>query len=155
MNRHWSSIQGNARHRSNNPGWHAQYVIKIVISIVINSTRSKLVGFTADNIPETFELIRLVFGNVSQNHCVIFDRSGRLKAGRISIDDDHLVEYHCYCTKHNLNWPTINHQRSSQQYWHIEWYLSFDVIRWWIEYEKSVRKISAETALWICLCFRD
>lgn len=41
------------------------------------------------NATETFELIKLAFGDVSLSRCVIFDWFKRFKEGRISIEDDH------------------------------------------------------------------
>lgn len=41
------------------------------------------------NASETFELIKLAFGDVSLSRCVIFDWFKRFKEGRISIEDDH------------------------------------------------------------------
>ncbi|XP_026811241.1 protein GVQW3-like [Rhopalosiphum maidis] len=41
------------------------------------------------NATETFELIKLAFGDVSLSRCVTFDWFKRFKKGRISIEDDH------------------------------------------------------------------
>jgi len=41
------------------------------------------------NATETFELIKLAFGDVSFSRCVTFDWFKRFKEGRISIEDDH------------------------------------------------------------------
>jgi len=38
---------------------------------------------------ETFELIKLAFGDVALSRCVTFDWFKRFKEGRISIEDDH------------------------------------------------------------------
>ncbi|XP_025405831.1 protein GVQW3-like [Sipha flava] len=41
------------------------------------------------NATETFELIKLAFGDITLSRCVTFDWFKRFKEGRISIEDDH------------------------------------------------------------------
>lgn len=41
------------------------------------------------NATETFELIKLAFGDVSQSCCITFNWFKRFKVGRISVEDDH------------------------------------------------------------------
>ncbi|XP_015367479.1 PREDICTED: putative uncharacterized protein FLJ37770, partial [Diuraphis noxia] len=41
------------------------------------------------NATESFELIKLAFGDIALSRCVTFDWFKRFKEGRISIEDDH------------------------------------------------------------------